>query len=96
MTVRVSSAKNGVSIAITDAGSGMDPDFVRNGLFEPFVSTKPGGFGIGSFEAQSLIKAMGGTLSVDSHPNRGTTFTIFLEHEASNPADTRQPTRKRA
>jgi signal transduction histidine kinase len=56
----------------------MDGDFVRNRLFEPFASTKPGGFGIGAFEARSLIAAMGGRLSVDSRPGRGTTFTILL------------------
>ena len=56
----------------------MDGDFVRNRLFQPFASTKPGGFGIGAFEARSLIAAMGGRLSVDSRPGRGTTFTITL------------------
>ena len=68
----------GVSVAIADKGIGMDGDFVRNRLFEPFASTKPGGFGIGAFEARSLIAAMGGRLTVDSRPGRGTTFTILL------------------
>ena len=53
-------------------------DFIRNRLFEPFTSTKPGGFGIGAFEARSLITAMGGRISVDSRPGRGTSFTILL------------------
>ena len=56
----------------------MDGDYVRYRLFQPFVSTKPGGFGIGSFEARSLIASMGGRLSVDSQPGKGTTFTILL------------------
>ncbi len=46
----------------------MDGDFIRNRLFQPFASTKPGGFGIGAFEARSLVTAMGGRLSVDSRP----------------------------
>ena len=33
-------------------GSGMDAEFVRNRLFQPFASTKKGGFGVGAFEAQ--------------------------------------------
>ena len=70
----------------------MDGDFVRNRLFEPFASTKPGGFGIGAFEARSLIIAMGGRLNVDSRPGRGTTFTILLP--AAETAA--QPIRKRA
>ena len=75
-----------MSIAISDKGVGMDGDFVRNRLFQPFASTKPGGFGIGAFEARSLIAAMGGRLSVDSRPGQGTTFTILLP--AAEPAGT--------
>ena len=56
----------------------MDGDFVRNRLFQPFASTKPGGFGIGAFEARSLIVAMGGRLVVDSTPGEGSEFSIFL------------------
>jgi putative PEP-CTERM system histidine kinase len=78
VTVRVSEAGGGVAVAIADKGVGMDGDFIRNRLFQPFASTKPGGFGIGAFEARSLIAAMGGRLSVDSRPGRGTTFTITL------------------
>ena len=78
VTVRVSSDGARVSIAIADKGVGMDGDFIRNRLFQPFASTKPGGFGIGAFEARSLITAMGGRMSVDSRLGRGTTFTILL------------------
>ena len=65
-------------MTISDKGVGMDGDFIRNRLFQPFASTKPGGFGIGAFEARSLINAMGGQISVDSRPGRGTSFTITL------------------
>ena len=78
VTIRVTSDSRTVSIAIADKGVGMDGDFIRNRLFQPFASTKPGGFGIGAFEARSLIAAMGGRISVDSRPGRGTTFTILL------------------
>jgi putative PEP-CTERM system histidine kinase len=90
VSVRVSGDDSTVSIAITDKGHGMDGEFVRNRLFQPFVSTKDGGFGIGAFEARTLIVAMGGRLSVDSRPGAGTTFTIQLP--AAEPAT--QPTRK--
>jgi signal transduction histidine kinase len=68
----------------------MHGEFIRNRLFEPFASTKPGGFGIGAFEARSLITAMDGRLSVDSRPGRGTSFTILLP--AADAAS--EPTRK--
>ena len=78
VTVKVAHDDSSVSIVISDHGSGMDGEFVRNQLFQPFASTKTGGFGIGAFEARSLIAAMGGRLSVDSRPRQGTTFTIKL------------------
>jgi putative PEP-CTERM system histidine kinase len=78
VSVRVGSDADRVTIAISDKGVGMDGDFIRNRLFQPFASTKSGGFGIGAFEAQSLITAMGGQISVDSRQGQGTTFTISL------------------
>jgi putative PEP-CTERM system histidine kinase len=92
VTVRVECTAGTVSISIADKGVGMDSDFVRNRLFQPFASSKPGGFGIGAFEARALITAMGGRLSVDSRPGHGTTFTIQLT--ATEPAS--QAERKRA
>ena len=92
VSVRISSEDGIVAIAISDKGVGMDGDFVRNRLFQPFASTKPDGFGIGAFEARSLVTAMGGRLSVDSRLGRGTTFTILLP--AAQTA--KEPKRKRA
>jgi putative PEP-CTERM system histidine kinase len=90
VTVRVSRDGASIAISISDKGIGMDGDFIRNRLFQPFASTKSGGFGIGAFEARSLVSAMGGQLSVDSVQGRGTTFTITLP--ATEPAS--QPERK--
>lgn len=65
-------------IEIVDSGAGMSPEFVRSGLFKPFVSSKQGGFGIGAFEARELIKAMGGRISVESREGVGTRFSVIL------------------
>lgn len=92
VTVRVSADEGSIVISIADKGVGMDGDFIRNRLFQPFASTKPGGFGIGAFEARSLVTAMGGHLGVHSRPGRGTTFTITVP--AGSPAQ--EPQRKRA
>jgi putative PEP-CTERM system histidine kinase len=67
-----------VAIEIIDSGSGMTPEFIRTRLFKPFHSSKPGGFGIGAFEARETIRAMGGRLDVESHEGLGTRFTIRL------------------
>ncbi len=65
-------------LGIVDAGSGMSPEFIRTRLFKPFHSSKPGGFGIGAFEARELIRAMGGRLDVESREDLGTRFRIQL------------------
>ncbi len=65
-------------ITVADKGGGMQPGFIREQLFKPFVSTKPGGFGIGAFEAQALVQAMGGRIEVSSRPGYGTEMTIVL------------------
>lgn len=65
-------------IEVIDSGSGMSAEFVRTGLFKPFVSTKSGGFGIGAYEARELVKAMGGQLAVESREGLGSRFSIRL------------------
>ena len=67
-----------VAVEIVDRGHGMSAAFVRDRLFQPFVSTKEQGFGIGAFEARSLILAMGGRLDVESGEGEGTRFTLYL------------------
>jgi len=66
------------AIDVVDAGTGMNPEFVRTGLFKPFVSSKQGGFGIGAFEARELVKAMGGRIAVESREGLGTRFSVVL------------------
>ena len=63
---------------VVDAGCGMSPEFVRTKLFKPFVSSKPGGFGIGAFEARELVRAMRGRLEVESREGLGSRFIIRL------------------
>ncbi|MCU0949060.1 MAG: PEP-CTERM system histidine kinase PrsK [Porphyrobacter sp.] len=66
------------AIDVVDSGKGMSPEFVRTGLFKPFVSSKAGGFGIGAFEARELVKAMGGRIAVESREGLGTRFSVAL------------------
>lgn len=76
----LSSSTDGINgiIEIADSGTGMSAEFLRNGLFKPFVSSKQGGFGIGAFEARELVSAMGGRLEVDSREGLGTRFILRL------------------
>ena len=80
-------------IDIIDAGGGMTPEFVRSGLFKPFVSSKDGGFGIGAFEARELIKAMDGRVEVETREGVGTRFSVILPvPEAVQLLDDTKPT----
>ncbi len=76
--VAVTALPEQVVITVADRGVGMDATFVRDDLFRPFASTKPGGFGIGAYEARQLVTAMAGTLAVESRAGAGTRFTIVL------------------
>ena len=90
VTVRVDATDGEVAVAIVDKGCGMDPDFVRSRLFQPFASTKAAGFGIGAFEAQSLVTGMGGRISVESRPGEGTQFTLHLKAAEAPPQNVRK------
>lgn len=78
VTIQIDDRRGQPQIHIIDQGVGMSAAFVRTDLFKPFTSTKNGGFGLGAYEARTLIEAMGGTLSVASQPGLGTSFTIAL------------------
>ncbi|MBK8630157.1 MAG: PEP-CTERM system histidine kinase PrsK [Sphingomonadales bacterium] len=70
-------ANNGM-LDVIDKGAGMSPAFIHGQLFKPFVSTKENGFGVGAFEARTIIAEMGGRLDVTSREGHGTTFSIVL------------------
>jgi two-component system NtrC family sensor kinase len=71
--------KECVEIVVQDNGVGMDKETERR-IFEPFFTTKEEGegVGLGLAVALSIIERHGGTISVNSTKNQGTTFTILL------------------
>ena len=73
-----------VQIAIEDRGHGISNE-ILDGIFNPFFSTKPGGTGLGLPIAQRILEQHGGTLTVTSIENEGTTFVVTLptDHAAS-------------
>lgn len=66
-----------VSIAVHDNGKGI-PEEVRHRLFEPFVSSKPAGTGLGLAITSRLVETIGGAITVESQPGRGTTIGVLL------------------
>ena len=69
-------ARPQLEVAIVDNGPGL-PDHVRDRLFEPFVSGKPGGMGLGLAIAAEVINRHDGVIEVESGPGR-TAFRILL------------------
>jgi putative PEP-CTERM system histidine kinase len=90
VTLRAGTCRDQAMIEIEDDGPGMDPDFVRDRLFRPLASTKPSGYGIGAYQARSIVREQGGELRVVSAPGQGTTMRILLpivsETVAAEPA----------
>lgn len=82
-----------VRIDVRDTGPGMDAT-VRSRIFDPFFTTKDvgEGTGLGLAVASAIIAEHGGSISVDSAPGQGTTFTVTLP-AAGMPAQAQPPQR---
>jgi PAS domain S-box-containing protein len=70
----------GAVVEVRDHGAGIHPDHLKT-IFEPFFTTKQGGTGLGLYICHDIVKRHGGMLSVQSTPERGTTFTVELPLE---------------
>ncbi len=68
-----------IVITIIDRGSGMDAELLAR-IGEPFFTTKPPGrgMGLGMFLARAVVEGVGGTLTLESAPGRGTTAQVTL------------------
>ena len=69
--------KDALEIHISDNGTGLHPDRLTR-IFDPFVTTKTDGIGLGLPICKSIIEAHGGEISVSASGPEGTTFSIRL------------------
>jgi signal transduction histidine kinase len=67
-------------VTVADTGQGMSPANIVN-AFEPYVSSKETGFGLGLTLTRKIVADHGGSVSLDSTEGRGTTATIRLPLE---------------
>jgi len=67
------------AVSFTDTGCGIPPENLER-IFEPFFTSKQEGHGTGLGLAivYGIVERHGGTIKVDSRPNAGTTFTVWL------------------
>jgi two-component system, LuxR family, sensor kinase FixL len=79
LTISTGPAQDGtVAIEVADTGHGIAPEIAPQ-LFEPFVTTKAYGMGVGLSISRRIVEAHGGRISVDSNPGGGTVFRFTLQ-----------------
>ena len=75
--VRTRATDTHVTVEVADDGPGIAAD-LRERLFDPFVSTKDGGTGLGLALTLQIVREHGGDIRVDSTPGHGASFVVAL------------------
>jgi two-component system sensor kinase FixL len=71
-----------IAISVADSGSGIDPE-IRARLFQPFVTTKLRGMGIGLSLCRTIVNSHGGEITTEPNPDGGTIFRFTLRGVAA-------------
>jgi two-component system sensor kinase FixL len=66
-----------VEISVTDTGGGIAPE-IADQLFQPFITTKSHGMGVGLSISRTIIESHGGSITQQPNPGGGTIFTFTL------------------
>jgi two-component system, LuxR family, sensor kinase FixL len=66
-----------VTISVTDTGSGIAPEMASQ-LFQPFITTKHQGMGVGLSISRTIVEAHGGQITAEENPGGGTIFHFTL------------------
>lgn len=73
----VANADQTVEVSVSDTGAGLAPEVAAH-LFQPFVTTKRKGMGLGLSICRTIVEAHGGKIWVDTRPSGGTIFRFTL------------------
>jgi two-component system sensor kinase FixL len=66
-----------VAVSVADTGSGIAPELMSQ-LFQPFVTNKRHGMGVGLSICRTIVEAHGGQITVELNPGDGTIFRFTL------------------
>jgi CheY-like chemotaxis protein len=84
-----------ICLSVGDTGTGMTAE-IRSRIFEPFFTTKKTGSGLGLSTVYGIVKQSGGYVTVQSVPQQGSTFNVYLPLVADSSAgQTAQPAPRR-
>jgi signal transduction histidine kinase len=75
--VAVTGVGRGMVVTVADHGAGIPPE-LRSHVFEPYMTTKPDGTGLGLALVRQTIAAHQGTIAVSETPGGGATFTLVF------------------
>lgn len=75
-----------ITVSVADTGSGLSEE-ISERLFQPFVTTKPAGMGVGLSISKRIVEAHGGELWAESNPSGGAIFLFTLQSAIEPSAD---------
>jgi len=89
LTVRTSDGQTAheIAIEVSDTGPGLADDVAQQ-LFKPFVTTKPGGMGVGLSISKRIVEAHGGKITMQRNEHGGATFRFTLPAAGQEEPDT--------
>ena len=77
VTIKTRAGEGMAEVAVIDRGCGIDPQMM-NTIFNPFVTTKPDGVGLGLAIVSKIVDEHGGRISVESEVGKGSIFRVHL------------------
>ncbi|MDB5420880.1 MAG: histidine kinase [Brevundimonas sp.] len=82
LSIRVSADADMARVSVSDTGSGIGSETAEH-LFQPFMTTKRNGMGVGLSISRTIIEAHGGRIGFEALPDEGTVFHFTLQRAGS-------------